>query len=159
MTEPVFKAPLPPQGNGFTPSSSPEPEEKKEPVTPEDIKQKFLPYLWYILGGTFAVGLIFGVMISGGESAPPPQRCRLVHIENPDIKGGFRLCGTVPPTEPCEIYMMNTTQYDKKVEDFFPEVTRLTERPGHLISLENPMYSKYLIKPGTFARIKVPSYR
>ena len=165
MTEPIFKAPLPPSGNGFTPNQSKEPE--KQESTPaqtssspaEDVKQKILPYLWYVLGGTFAVGLIFGVMMAGGDSAPPVQECPLRHVRNPDIQGNFPLCGRVSRAEPCILYMMNTTQYDKSVEDFYLDVQRQTERSIQLISIENPVYSKYLIPPGAFAQIKIPSLR
>ena len=164
MTEPVFKAPLPPQEGGFTapstPTPTPGPEEHKE-ATDQNIKEKILPYLWYVLGGSFAVGLIFGMMMSGdSSSAPSPQqRCRLTAVQNPDIKGRFDLCGRAPATEPCIMYIMNKYHEDRKAEDFFDEVRKLTERSRQLISMENPTYSQTLIPPGAFVEIKVPSLR
>ena len=165
MTEPIFKAPLPPQESGFTPPPSAEPENNDQgqqaPASGEDVKQKILPYLWYILGGVFVIGLIFGVMVSGGESEPTREPCPVRIVANPDIpqETRFPLCGRTSRVEPCELYMMNTSQYDKSVEDFYADVQRLTERSVQLISIENPVYSKYLVPPGAFARIKVPSLR
>ena len=164
MTEPIFKAPLPPSGSEFTPQQPKEPEQRPEPhpsqsSAQEDLKQRILPYLWYVLGGAFAVGLIFGLMMSGGSSEPPQLECPLRHVRNPDIQGKFPLCGRVSRAEPCILYVMNTTQYDKSVEDFYAEVQRQTERSIQLISIENPVYSKYLIPPGAFAQIKIPSLR
>ena len=168
MTEPIFKAPLPPQNGDYVPPHEPEQEAKEsqtettpEPTGPEDVKQKILPYLWYVLGGVFAVGLIFGLMMSGDSSSSgaAQQPCPVHIVSNPDIQGRFALCGRISRAEPCILYMMNTSQYDKSVEDFYSEVQRLTERSIQLISIENPVYSKYRIPPGAFARIKVPSLR
>ena len=173
MTEPIFKAPLPPQSSEPTPQPIPqpavEPEETKEmpaetpvvePSAPEDVKQKILPYLWYVLGGAFAIGLVLGMMMSGGgDSGPAQESCPVRIIRNPDIQGRFPLCGRTSRAEPCVLYMMNTAQYDKSAEDFYSEVQRLTERAVQLISIENPVYSTYRIPPGAFAVIKVPSLR
>ena len=164
MTEPIFKAPLPPQENGFTPPSSAELENNKQEQqesAPEDIKQKVLPYLWYVLGGTFVIGLIFGLRMTSGESETVREPCPVRIVANPDIpkETRFPLCGRTSRVEPCEFYIMNTSQYDKSVEDFYTDVQRLTERSVQLISIENPAYSKLLVPPGAFARIKVPSLR
>ena len=158
---------VPPQKNEFTPHSSGEPENNDQgqqaPSSGEDIKQKILPYLWYVVGGTFVIGLIFGMMMAGGGESQPDSRpgCSLNIVTNPDIPEGarFPLCGRTSRAEPCVLYIMNTFQYDKSVEDFYADVQRLTERPVQLISIENPVYSKLLIPPGAFARIKVPSLR
>ncbi|MGN0919961.1 MAG: hypothetical protein ACI4OR_04325 [Alphaproteobacteria bacterium] len=159
MTEPIFKAPLPPSGSGFTPPQPKEPEEQASAPAPEDPKQKILPYLWYVLGGTFAMGLLLGVIMVGGESAPPQPECPFQYVRNPDIQGRFPLCGRVSRSEACILYMMNITPYDKSVEDFYPDVLRQTERPINSISIENPVYSKYVIPSGAFAQIKIPSRR
>ena len=162
MTEPIFKAPLPPEGSGFSvPPLGTQPENPNESGggNSEDVKHKILPYLWYVLGGTFVIGLILGLMMAGGDSAPVAPTCPLRHIRNSDIQGHFRLCGQVSRTEPCVLYIMNTTQYEKAVEDFYPEAQRLTERSIQLISIENPVYSKLRVPPGLFAEIKIPSLR
>ena len=83
MTEPIFKAPLPPSGSGFTPPPQKEPDSQPElqpsqSSAQEDLKQRILPYLWYVLGGAFAVGLIFGLMMFTspfGNSAPTYSPC------------------------------------------------------------------------------------
>ena len=155
MTEPIFKAPLPPEGNGFTPPSVPEPKEQPE-HSGEDVKQKILPYLWYILGGTFVLGLIFGLMMGSGEAPSTAPSCPFKYVRNPDIQGDFPLCGRVSRSEPCILYIMNTRQYDRSVEDFYGDVQRLTERSFQALSFENTVYSKLLIPPGAFAQIKVP---
>ncbi len=160
MTEPIFKAPLPPTGNGFNQQQPKEPEQKpSQPSSVGDVKQKIVSYLWYVLGGVFFVGLIFGLMMGGGDSTPPPMDCPLKYVRNPDIQANFPLCGRVSRTEPCIFYIMNTMQYDQEVENFYSEVQRQTERSIPLISTENPVYTKYLIPPGAFAQIKVPRKR
>ena len=126
MAEQIFKAPLPPEGTGFTPPSPPaaEPEPpQKAPEKLSDIKEKIVPYLWYVLGGTFFVGLIFGMMMtSGGETAPVTPTCKLQRLKNPDIqKNDIPLCGRTVKTEPCILYIMNTTPRDKLVKDSFED--------------------------------------
>ena len=99
--------------------------------------------------------------MAGGEAEPVQASCPVRIVSNPDIpaEARFPLCGRTSRVEPCILYMMNTSQYDKSVEDFYTDVQRLTERSVQLISIENPVYSKYLVPPGAFARIKVPSLR
>ena len=168
MTEPIFKAPLPPEGNGFNAPSSPQKNgEEVEEASPQktgkealqEAKQKIITYLWYVLGGTVLVGLIFGLLMGGGEAPAPAPECLLKHIRNSDIQGRFKPCGTISKSEACIFYIMNTTIYEKKAEDFFDEAHRLMERTRYSISLENPTYSKRIIPPGYFAQIKVPSLR
>ena len=158
MTEPMFKAPLPPQGNGFTPPPAQEQNtEQKAAGKPQDIKQKLLPYLWYVLGGTFFVGLILGISVSGGgETAQPAPRCPVNIVKNPDIQKSFPLCGQTSKTNECVLFIMNTTRYDAYARDFFPDAERLTERQRILISTDNPIYSNRIIPPGWFAQIKIP---
>ena len=165
MTEPIFKAPLPPEGSGFTPPPLKEEGKKTEDVSkeseqvPQDVKQKLLPYIWYILGGTFFVGLIFGILMGGGETVQEAPTCVLRQVSNPDIRERFPLCGRTSKSEACILYIMNTTRYDMTAEDFFQRAEQLTERNRRVISLENPMYSKLRIPPGYFAEIKIPSLR
>ena len=162
MTEPIFKAPLPPSDNGLTPPPIKEPEQQqpsKTTLSSADLKQKVLPYLWYVLGGVFVVGLILGVMMAGGDSAPVTAECPLRYVKNPDIQGGFPPCGRTAKSEPCILYIMNATRYDQQAQDFFKEAERLTERAYYSISIENPIYSKLNIPPGYFAEIKIPSLR
>ena len=161
MTEPIFKAPLPTSGNGLTPPPVKETEQQsdKSASSSGDVKQRILPYLWYVLGGAFVVGLILGVMMASGDSVPTTTECSLHHIKNPDIQGRFPLCGRTAKSEPCILYIMNATRYDKQAEDFFKDAERLTERAYYSISIENPIYSKLNIPPGYFAEIKIPSLR
>ena len=160
MTEPIFKAPLPPENNGFTPPPSKKEEEQKVNATSlQDIKQKISSYLWYVLGGTFLIGLILGIALSGGESVPVVPECPLRRIENPDIQGRFPLCGLTAQTEPCILYIMNTDRYEHYSEDYFKEAARLTGRSDVNISVENAVYSKLRIPSGYFAEIKIPSLR
>ena len=167
MTEPIFKAPLPPEGNGFNIPPKKEETEKTEEVPVkktgkeklEEIKQKISLYLWYVLGGTFFVGLIFGLLMGGGETVQQAPTCALRQVPNPDIRRRFPLCGRTSKSEACILYIMNTTPYDATVEDFFTRAEQLTERNKRTISLENPMYSKLRIPPGYFAEIKIPSLR
>ena len=158
MTEPIFKAPLPPKEGGFTP---PPPSVDKQPIAKQsqDLKQKILPYLWYVLGGTFAVGLIFGAMMSGGDSAPTAPECPLKYVRNPDIQKAYPLCGRTSKTNECLLFIMNTTRYDAFAEDFYETAAQLTERNRYLISTDNPTYSKLNIPPGSFAQIKIPALR
>lgn len=160
MTEPIFKAPLPPENNGFTPPPSQKDGEKKVNASSlQDIKQKISTYLWYVLGGTFLVGLILGVAMSGGESAPVAPECPLRRVKNPDIQERFPLCGLTSQTEPCILYVMNSTRYEQYAEDYFETAQRLTGRSVPNISVENAIYSKLRIPPGYFAEIKIPSLR
>ena len=157
MTEPIFKAPLPPQNSGFTPP--PVNKEGGQKLNLQDIKQKISTYLWYVLGGTFLIGLIFGIAMSGGEPAPVATECRLRRVPNPDIQEQFPLCGLTASTEPCILYIMNSTRYEKYAEDDFETAQSLTGRPKMNISVENPVYSKLRIPPGYFSEIKIPSLR
>ena len=159
MTEPIFKAPLPPEGSFATPVNKSQEQPPQNPEKGEDIKQKILPYLWYILGGVFVFGLLFGVMMGGGDDAPQAVECRLKHVRNPDIQSKVSLCGNVPKTDPCVLYIMNNTRYEKRAEDYFQDASVLTERSVYVISIENPVYSKLIIPPGRFAEIKIPSIR
>lgn len=163
MTEPVFKAPLPPSDNGFTPPSSPEKGTEqasdKKKISVDDVKQKISLYLWYVLGGTFLIGLILGMAMAGDDSAPVVHECSLKYVKNPDIQGRFPLCGRTASSEPCILYIMNSTRYDHQAEDFFKDAERLTERAKYNISIENPIYSKLNVPPGYFAEIKIPSLR
>lgn len=161
MTEPIFKAPLP-QGEGeFVPPPPVQEKKPEPPASATDVKQKLLPYLWYVLGGAFVIGLILGIMMaSGGEAAPEAPKCLLAHVPNPDIGNErFPFCGRTATAEPCILYIMNHTRYDKQAEDFFEEAQRLTGRTKYMISIENQVYSKLTIHPGYFAQIKIPSQR
>ena len=160
MTEPIFKAPLPPENSGFTPPSSQKDGEQKVNATSlQDIKQKISAYLWYVLGGAFLVGLILGISMAGGESTPVAPECLLRRTRNPDIQERFPLCGLTSQTEPCILYIMNSTRYEKYAEDYFEEAQRLTGRSIPNISVENAVYAKVPIYPGWFAEIKIPSLR
>ena len=159
MTEPIFKAPLPPEGSFTTPVNKAPEQDSQNSGGKGDIKQKILPYLWYVFGGVFVVGLLFGIMMGGGDEAPQTVECRLKHVRNPDIQSRVSLCGNVPQTDPCVLYIMNSTRYEKRAEDFFKEASVLTERSLYVISIENPVYSKLIIPPGRFAEIKIPSIR
>ena len=125
MTEPIFKAPLPPKEGGFTP---PPPSVDKQPIAKQsqDLKQKILPYLWYVLGGTFSIGLIFGAMMSGGDSAPAAPECPLKYVRNPDVQKAYPLCGRTSKTNECLLFIMNTTRYDAFAEDFYETAAQLT---------------------------------
>ena len=158
MTEPIFKAPLPPEGNDFSQPT------KAEPVAsvPEGPKQKIMQYLWYILGGTFVLGLILGMALTGGgDSAPAAPSCKLRAVTNADIQKRFPLCGASGSSkaDPCVLYIVNHTQFDKAAKDYFVEAGRLTGRNSYAISFENPTYSEMPIPPGWFAEIKIPSQR
>ena len=159
MTEPIFKAPLPPGNSGFTQPPVNQENEQKQNLSQQDIKQKLLPYLWYVLGGTFVIGLILGVAMSGGEPAPVVQSCPIQRVRNPDIQEKYPLCGVAAKLEPCILYIMNADRYDHYAGDFFKEAQRLTERSDINISVENAVYSKLNIPPGYFAEIKIPSMR
>ena len=159
MTEPIFKAPLPPSGGESVPPAKDEDDKQKTPLSNQDVKQKILPYLWYILGGVFLFGIILGVAMGGGEEAPQVPECRLKYKANPDIQEKLNLCGVAGPSDPCVLYIMNETRYEKKVEDFFKKAEALTERSDFAIKFENTTYSKLRIPPGYFAEIKIPSLR
>ena len=159
MTEPIFKAPLPPQGVEFNPP--PQKEEEEQPKKPiEDIKQKIIQYLWYVLGGTFFIGLIFGLMMGGGETTQSAPRCLLRQVPNPDIQDQERsrlpLCGRTTRTAECVLYIMNSSRQTMLAGDFFDMAANLTERPKQMISTDNPMYSQLPIAPGNFAEIRIP---
>ena len=162
MVEPIFKAPLPPTETDAHLTSMPDAQPQVAEESPKnvDLKQKILPYLWYVFGGTFFVGLLFGLMMSGDSEVQVPaenMNCSLPIIKNPDIRTRMPLCGTTDRTKGCVLYLMNTFTYDKLAKDFFNDAADKTERSRYTIEIENPVYSNTSIYPGHFAQIKIPA--
>lgn len=103
------------------------------------------------------VGLLLGsIFFGGGEQNCVEQGLRGV-IRNPGIKGKVYRCGVVPKTENCIFYVMNGSLTDKKVREFYQQVSDLTGVPKYTIDLGNVEYASSVIKPGYIAEIFVPS--
>lgn len=114
-----------------------------------------------IYAAMFVLGLCVGGLLfhgSGEQSAPLVKGLQGV-APNPDIKEKLSRCGTVAPSSPCVLYVMNSYNYDKLAEDFFDTAVALTQRPDFLIRTDNVRYAKTRIKPGYFAEIKIPMKR
>lgn len=113
-----------------------------------------------IFGITFIVGMIFGSIFFGssGGSKQRPVGLQGV-IANPDITTEMKRCGLIDKGQACVLYIMNTTRYDKKAEDFFDDAVKLTEIQKFSIQMVNPKYAKMIIPPGRFAQIKIPNVR
>ena len=157
MVEPIFKAPLPPSGNIISTPTEKQPEEPQQPekgAEQTDIKQKILPYLWYVLGGTFFLGLIFGAMMSGGEEVCTTTS-RLYSVTNPDIHNTLPLCGQTDQSKECVLYLMNKSTTDAQARDFFEEAAKQMIRRKEIVGLDNALYANTLIPPGYFAEIKI----
>lgn len=112
-----------------------------------------------IFGVTLIVGMIFGgIFFGGSDNAPRPTGLQGV-VRNPDITSEMRRCGLIDKGQACVLYIMNTTRYDKKAEDFFDDAVKLTEIQKFSIQMVNPKYAKTIIPPGRFAQIKIPNVR
>ena len=103
------------------------------------------------------VGVLMGtIFFGGGEQDCVQQGLRGV-IRNPGVKGKVYRCGVVPKTENCIFYVMNGSLTDKKVREFYQQVSDLTGVPKYTIDLGNVEYASSVIKPGFIAEIFVPS--
>lgn len=112
-----------------------------------------------IFGVTLIIGMIFGSIFFGGsDNAPRPTGLQGV-VRNPDITSEMKRCGLIDKGQACVLYIMNTTRYDKKAEDFFDDAVKLTEIQKFSIQMVNPKYAKTIIPPGRFAQIKIPNVR
>ena len=173
MVEPIFKAPLPPSEQNDhltsvseTPVQSPDNSEvSAAPVQSTDnsdkvadLKQKILPYLWYLFGGVFVFGLMLGFMMSGEEQAPVEDvNCPLPIVKNPDIRTRIPSCGLSDRSKECILYVMNERTYERLAKDFFPFAASQMGRGTYPIEIENAIYSNMTIYPGYFAQIKIPA--
>lgn len=113
-----------------------------------------------IFGGALVAGMLFGAIFFGGGSGATQQNTGLQGVvRNPDITTPMKRCGLIDRGQACVLYIMNTTRYDKRAEDFFDEAVKLTEVQKFSIQMVNPKYAKTLIPPGRFAQIKIPNVR
>lgn len=126
-------------------------------LPPKVLETKFM---LIVLGGILLFGMILGNALFGGKSAPSGQQQGLAGvIANRDISAPLERCGRTDRTAPCVMYIMNSSRYDQKAENFFDDVVRLLERSKYAIAIENPQYAQSKIPPGHFAMIKVPAIR
>lgn len=142
---------------------TPQPQSQKEQVLQRlnELKENFLRYFWYSVGGLFLLGMFFGCAMSGGDSSPKAQApsglTRI--IRNSYIKGRLPICGAVRLSEPCVFYVLNHSIIDQVSESYFTQVANAMQRPENSIKTENVLYAKELIPPGYFAEIIVPVKR
>lgn len=113
-----------------------------------------------VLVGALLIGGLFGAILFGGNTAPPavaPSGLSGI-ILNPDIMPNDTRarCGTVSPTSPCIVYIVNHTREDHIAMDFFDDAVRISNRANYLIQMENPHYTTRRIPPGYIAQIKIP---
>ena len=180
MTDPVFKAPLPPEmkvtqtpdGSAVnTQNMTDVPSEASVELAPENnsgqpvwkqnlnnLKDKAIPYFWYVLGGTFFVGLLMGGIFGGSDSEPvqQPRPSKFRSIPNEDIKQPLKPCGVAENKEYCVLYLVNFHSQERKVADFFSLANQMTARPMFEITPENASYANVLIPPGYLMEIKIP---
>ena len=109
----------------------------------------------------FVLGLFMGSCLF---SAPKKQKVQQAPVgltgvvPNPEPNvANMKRCGQVERGQPCIIYIVNHSRYEKYAENFFDEASRLTEVSRHSISMDNLQYAKTLIRSGEIAQIKVPS--
>lgn len=189
MVEPIFQAPPPPAMNHDEPVHSEQtasensanvvqnnPSEtqaiQEEPVQPvsqkeqvlnrlNELKENFVRYFWYSIGGLFLLGMFFGCAMSGGGGSAPqklPEKAITRIIPNRQISRRLPICGTVLLSEACVFYVLNYSITDHRPEDYFAYVANAMQRPPNSIKTENVLYND-LIKPGYFAEIIVPVKR
>ena len=179
--EPKFQAPpMPPKAPAFGgpapafTTSAPKVEEKVEQktesvtgipannfatalkISPRIFETKFMAAL---LGGCVLVGMLFGMVLFGGSSAPQQKIVKGLTgvVPNPDIRSNnLRRCGTVAATSPCLVFIMNHERNDKLAEDFFDEAAKLTGRAPYRVRIENQHYATTPITRGQIAVIKIP---
>ena len=187
MVEPIFQAPPPPpmnQNDSFQTehheeqlqekilqNESPSVQQTSEKDTQNtaqkeqvlkrlnELKENFVRYFWYSVGGLFLLGMFFGCAMSGGDSAPKavaPQGLTKI-IRNSYTKSRLPVCGSVRLSEPCLFYVLNYDIIDHLSEDYFSYVASSMKRQENSIKSENVLYAKELIRPGYFAEIIVPA--
>ena len=78
-------------------------------------------------------------------------------IPNKNKRRPMGVCGSVSETQECLFYVLNDSDNDKVVEDFFKTLSRATKRAIFQIRSSNPVYEKTIIPPGHFAEIIVPA--
>lgn len=127
----------------------------------QQVRGKIQTYLWYVLGGCFLLGLMFGCSMGGGSSQPVQQKVSGMErfiVRNSDIPPKVRRCGVVNiSTEACRYYVLNSNTYDRKAEDFFKLVQDQVKKDEYYIRQVNPIYAQQPIHPGYFAEILVPA--
>ena len=189
MTEPMIKAPLPPDMNesnfkteavqvqppapessqpvADTPLEQPS-EQTGEPAWKKNLKdlqekaatfkEKAIPRFWYVIGGVFLIGFIFGSILSGGDSgsAPTTPSAKLPVIANEDIHQPLKPCGVANNREYCFLYLMNNYPSEKRVDDFIQRAYEITGRHPYEIRPENPIYVQTRIPPGYLMKIIIP---
>ncbi len=127
----------------------------------QQLREKIQSYLWYVLGGCFILGMMFGCSMGGGESKPVQQKTSGMEryiVANSDIPKKVRICGMSNlQTESCRYYVLNSYSYDKRAEDFFKLVQDQVKKDEYYIRQVNPIYAQQIIHPGYFAEILVPA--
>ena len=183
MTEPIIKAPLPPNMNEDiktenirsqtqTIDNSSSVSEKAavgaEPAWKKNLadlqekaaefKEKAIPYFWYVMGGIFFIGFILGIILSGGDSGQTTTttQSRLPVIANDDIRQPLKPCGVANNREYCFLYLMNNYPGEKQVADFIQRAYEITGRHTYEIKPENPTYVQTRIPPGYLMKIIIP---
>lgn len=190
MVEPIFQAPPPPPMNhddlsqaGQNSSENQMDEVQndntsnqsvsQEPVQPlsqkevvlrrlNELKENFVRYFWYSVGGLFLLGMFFGCAMSGNEAPPKKQQSfALTKITKNPSEKKYKICGdsSILPSDPCYYYILNGTNHEKKAEDFFEEVAIRTNRSFVAIQTSNIFYLSQRIPSGYFAEIIVPAKR
>ncbi len=114
-----------------------------------------------IMGCVLLFGMMFGsIMFGGGDSADQPKQVGLQGVvPNIDLDRQYPRCGMTEKGQPCVLYIMNSSRYDKTGEDFFKDAVRLMEVSEYAVEMVNTRYAKQIIKPGYIAQIKVPAVR
>ncbi len=132
---------------------------KQQPAQPQKLPAETISTKGILVVGIIALlfGVLIGSMLGGGSSPAPQQAVGLRGVvANKDITSKMPRCGLVEKGQPCLLYIMNSTRYDKIAENFFEEAAKLMGVQVYSIGLVNPKYAKELIKPGYIAEIKIP---
>jgi len=150
MTE--FRAPPPPPELDWNPEAD---ETEEEIVTPH-----INPKMIAVAVGLLLIGICIGALMFSSSPEPAKPQGLTNIVQNPDIITPLRLCGrSISETDPCILYIVNHTRFDKKAQDFFQRAADLTGRTKPTIEIENLTYAKLQIPPGYFAKIKIPPFR
>ena len=150
MTE--FRAPPPPPELDWNPDT----DENTEEIDAPRINPKMIA----VAVGLLLIGVCIGALLFSSKPEPVRPQGLTNIIQNPDITRALPLCGqVVSETDPCILYIVNHTRFDKKAQDFFQSAADLTGRTRPSIEMENTQYAKTTIPPAYFVKIKVPPFR
>ena len=156
-TAPTFSAAAPQEPKGETTADIPANNFAAAlKISPRIFETKFMAA---ILGGCVVIGVFLGMMFFGGSKAPQqacPRDTIRGLVRNSEVRENLPRCGTVSPTTPCLVYIVNHSRDDRLAEYFFDQAAQLTGRQPYRVRIDNQYYAKTRIPPGYIAQIKIP---